>query len=201
MPFTAQMVAISRIGAFDAVRLLKWTEHAMQQGADALMLREDWPEHFVFASLEILATPRARGLRIILNPADESTGQKLCRMYANYGNYTFDALHLKSSFTLPEKRPKKLLIGKSCHNLTDLQAAEASGLDYATLSPIFPTNTHPEATPLGLDYLKSAAQSVRMPVVALGGISRANYISCLDAGAWCIAAIDWFALPPIPPKP
>ncbi len=75
------------------------------------------------------------------------------------------------------------LRGISCHSLQDLETAADFGFDYAFLSPIFATATHPEARPLGLDLLALACKSARLPVIALGGIDFGNASACLAAGA------------------
>lgn len=66
-----------------------------------------------------------------------------------------------------ETRPQ----GKSCHSVKEVVFAAENGCSYAFLSPIFTTQTHPEALPLGLDFLRIAREAVSIPVFALGGIS------------------------------
>ncbi len=75
------------------------------------------------------------------------------------------------------------LWGISCHSIADLRAAAREGFDYAFLSPIFATATHPAAQPLGLDLLAQACNSVALPVIALGGIDLGNAAACRKAGA------------------
>jgi hypothetical protein len=82
--------------------------------------------------------------------------------------------------------------GKSCHGLEDLLEAQKMGFDYAFLSPVFPTQTHPEAVPLGLESLASWCKIVQIPVFALGGITLEMEVACLEAGAHGIAGIRLF---------
>lgn len=84
------------------------------------------------------------------------------------------------------------LQGISCHSLEALRDAENQGFDYAFLSPVFSTATHPHVQPLGVEGLRVACASVRLPVIALGGIHEETAASCLDAGAVGWAGIRAF---------
>lgn len=89
--------------------------------------------------------------------------------------------------------PPGFLIGVSCHNSGDLEAAESEGADYAFLSPVFlPISKQSPLPVLGLDGLAAACRTVRLPVYALGGITSANAQSCIDAGAAGVAGISLF---------
>jgi thiamine-phosphate pyrophosphorylase len=92
-------------------------------------------------------------------------------------------LHLAAADPFPENRAG-FLIGRSCHDLDELQAAAAEGADYATVSPIFASLSKPGYGPvLGPAGLAEAARASAVPVVALGGITPANARRCLAAGA------------------
>jgi hypothetical protein len=88
--------------------------------------------------------------------------------------------------------PGPYLQGISCHGLADLQSAELAGYDYAFLSPVFSTATHPDAQALGLASLREAVAKVQLPVIALGGVTLDNAHQCLQAGAAGWAAIRSF---------
>ncbi len=86
---------------------------------------------------------------------------------------------------------KGLIIGISTHNETEARQAEKDGASYISFGPIFPTLTKKDAdTPKGLDRLREIRASVRLPVVAIGGITEASAVAALSAGADSVAMIS-----------
>jgi len=82
------------------------------------------------------------------------------------------------------------LIGVSAHSLAEVREAEEAGADYVTLSPIFPTETKPGYGPaLGIDDLAYITSTVKIPVLALGGVDEANISDCVRAGAAGVAVM------------
>jgi thiamine-phosphate pyrophosphorylase len=89
--------------------------------------------------------------------------------------------------------PPGFLIGVSCHTLDEVRAAEQEGAGYVLFGPVFaPLSKPSDLAPRGLDQLVRAASSVKIPVLALGGITLANADSCMAAGAAGIAGISIF---------
>lgn len=85
------------------------------------------------------------------------------------------------------------IVSVGCHSVGEVAVARAAGADMALLSPVFATESHPQAQPLGLEVLAAACQTAgKMPVYALGGVNRANAASCIDAGAAGVAGIRMF---------
>ncbi len=84
----------------------------------------------------------------------------------------------------------RLLIGYSSHSLQEARAAEAAGADYVAFGAIFPTRTKGPGHPVqGLARLAEVARGVRVPLVAIGGVSRANVGQVVEAGAASVAMI------------
>jgi len=89
--------------------------------------------------------------------------------------------------------PKGFLIGVSCHTLDEVRAGEQEGADYVVFGPVFaPRSKVTSLGPRGLNGLAEAARAVRIPVLALGGITHENTQDCMRAGAAGVAAISLF---------
>ena len=85
------------------------------------------------------------------------------------------------------------LIGASCHSVEGAQTAEREGADYVFFGPIFETPTKIKfGAPQGINRLAEVSKSVRIPVIAIGGITLENAADCFAAGAAGIAAIRMF---------
>lgn len=84
-----------------------------------------------------------------------------------------------------------VIIGISTRNLMEAKRAEASGADYISFGPIFPTKTKKDAsTPKGLQGLREIAGKISLPITAIGGITGENVETVLRAGADAAAIIS-----------
>ena len=86
---------------------------------------------------------------------------------------------------------KTPIIGISCHSPAEAGRAAAAAATFAVFSPVFEKKDARTARPTGLAQLKQACNA-SIPVLALGGVTVANALSCLEAGAAGIAAIRLF---------
>ena len=81
-------------------------------------------------------------------------------------------------------------IGVSTHDEAQMIAADAGEADYVAVGPVFATSTKADAEPVvGLEGVRRARTLTRKPLVAIGGITRENARSVIDAGADSVAVI------------
>lgn len=105
-----------------------------------------------------------------------------------------DGVHLGQD-DLPAKAARRLLQGKllgiSTHSLEQAVKAEEDGADYIGVGPIFPTATKETGyRPLSLEGLRRIREAVKVPILAIGGISFENAPSVIAAGADGVAVIS-----------
>jgi thiamine-phosphate pyrophosphorylase len=86
---------------------------------------------------------------------------------------------------------REKLLGISTHNPEQVVEAEASAADYVAIGPVFTTASKGNPDPvIGLDGVRRARALTRKPLVAIGGITRANCRSVIEAGADSVAVIS-----------
>lgn len=106
-----------------------------------------------------------------------------------------DGVHLTSralrELAACPTRPPGVL-GASCHDAEELALAGQLGLDYALLSPVYETSTHPGAAPLGWSGFAALADIAALPVYALGGLGPGDVLTCIANGGQGIAGIGAF---------
>jgi thiamine-phosphate pyrophosphorylase len=82
-------------------------------------------------------------------------------------------------------------LGVSTHNLEQLREADLTSADYLAIGPVFATSSKEKPDPVvGLEGVRRARQLTRKPLVAIGGITRANAASVVEAGADSVAVIS-----------
>ncbi|SIN21012.1 thiamine phosphate synthase [Micromonospora cremea] len=98
-----------------------------------------------------------------------------------------DAVHLPAAGPYPP--PTHSLVGRSCHNETELNRLTTE--HYATVSPVHPTKTKPGyGPPLTADGLRKLIRISPVPVLALGGVETPEQVTaCVQAGAAGVAVL------------
>jgi thiamine-phosphate pyrophosphorylase len=107
----------------------------------------------------------------------------------------FDGLHLGQDDLSPESARRIIgpgrWLGVSTHNLEQLAEADQTSADYLAIGPVFATTSKANPDPVvGLQGVRRARELTRKPLVAIGGITRANARSVIEAGADAVAVIS-----------
>ena len=112
------------------------------------------------------------------------------------------ALHLPALSDVGEARRllgDAALIGKSCHDRAEIAIAQADGADYATLSPIFVSDSKPGYRPISNSEISAAiAAGAALPVLALGGITQVTLPLLSGAGFSGVAIMGDAMIAPDP---
>jgi len=107
----------------------------------------------------------------------------------------FDGVHVGQDDLSPEAvrniiGPERWL-GVSTHNPEQLREADLTSADYLAIGPVFSTSSKENPDPVvGLEGVRRARALTRKPLVAIGGITRANAPSVIEAGADSVAVIS-----------
>ncbi len=85
----------------------------------------------------------------------------------------------------------RLLIGVSAHTVEQVRTADAGPADYIAIGPVFATRSKERPDPvMGLEGVRAARAATRKPLVAIGGITRGNCRSVIEAGTDSVAVIS-----------
>lgn len=105
-----------------------------------------------------------------------------------------DGIHLCSADLLrfTSRPPGCRWLAASCHTLEELRQAESVGVDFAVLAPVLPTQSHPDAVPLGWERFSRLTGQTHLPVYALGGLRLSDLESVRQAGGQGVAGISCF---------
>jgi thiamine-phosphate pyrophosphorylase len=113
----------------------------------------------------------------------------------------FDGVHVGQDDLSPESVRRIIgssrWLGVSTHNPEQLRDADQTSADYLAIGPVFSTSSKINPDPVvGLEGVRRARQLTRTPLVAIGGITRANAASVIEAGADSVAVISDLLLEP-----
>lgn len=105
--------------------------------------------------------------------------------------------------SIPVTEARRLLhnapLGYSAHTADEAAIAELEGADFVFTGSIYPTSSHPDRPPAGLDLLQRTVARVQVPVIAIGGLTAARAAEVRHAGAHGAAVIRavWEAEDPV----
>ncbi len=171
--------AISNVQEMGEPTFLQALKRQLDQGLQLLQVREPQLDSAALAQLseQILQLCAPYGCRCLLNASPEQALQ-----------LGYQGVHLNSQRLLAMSvKPDHLLVGASCHNLEQLQKAQTLQLDFALLSPVLPTKSHPEAAGMGWEIFEDMLNGLEIPVYALGGMRPTHLAQAQACGARGIA--------------
>ncbi len=188
LPATRPLVYLISDGTFDPKAARSITAFADQMtraaeaGVDLIQIRE---KHLTARELFELTAP-------VVGALQGSRARVLVNSRADVAAAAgADGVHLTSS-GLPASAIRRafpeLIIAVSTHKADELAAARDAGADMAVFGPVFATPG--KGNGVGVSGLSEAVrEAAEMPVIALGGITRENYLEAIAAGAAGFAAI------------
>ena len=160
-------------------------ESAVQSGATMVQLREKTAgsRDFYELALQVMQITQRYKLPLIIN-------DRLDIALA----VGADGVHVGQE-DLPVAVVRRLLgpdkiVGATAATVADALRAEAEGADYIGSGAVFPTATKPGKPVLPLTVLTQIKQAVKLPVVAIGGITTSNLVELKSTGVDGIAVVS-----------
>jgi 8-oxo-dGTP diphosphatase len=173
--------AISNVAELGEAGFLAALQSRLDAGLKLVQVREKDMPLAALRSLaaKVVALAHACDARVMIN-ADADLAQAVGA----------DGVQLTASqLRTLGQRPAVDWCGASCHNHEELLEAERLGCDFALLSPVLPTRSHPGAPHLGWEGFASITARSTMPVYALGGLSKGEMQTAWRQGAHGIALL------------
>jgi len=161
-------------------------ESALRGGVRAVQLREKdlSPRDLYELAVRVRELTRSYGAQLLINDRIDVAMAVAA-----------DGVHLGES-SMPVDRARSIvndrfLIGVSCHDCQNAVKVQEAGADFITFSPVFFTPSKAGyGAPVGLERLAEAARLLRIPVFALGGITKETARTTVDQGAHGVALIS-----------
>ncbi|MDO8927224.1 MAG: Nudix family hydrolase [Sideroxyarcus sp.] len=175
------LYAISNAAQLGVESFLTILQTRLDAGLKLIQLREkDLPgEQLRSLAQRVVALSHERGAKVLLN-GDVALAREVGA----------DGVQLTSTQLADMKeRPDVDRCAASCHNSQELRRAEALGCDFALLSPVLPTRSHPGAAHLGWENFAAIAAGSSIPVYALGGLKQEDMPNAWKHGAHGIALL------------
>jgi 8-oxo-dGTP diphosphatase len=175
------LYAISNVQELGEEEFMRRLEAALHSGLRLVQLREKnySREALRELALKMLPLMRQHDAHLIIN-ADIELAKEIGA----------DGVQLTGTqLAVLRERPDVDWCAASCHNADELRRAEALGCDFALLSPVLATQSHPGAPHLGWENFAAIAAGSSIPVYALGGLTHADMRTAWQHGAHGIALL------------
>src|SRR3990172_2568286 len=187
------MVVTDRALCGGADGLAAAVEAAVSGGAGAVQLREKDPDGRSPPASEL--APLARRLRAVTQGRSLLLVNGPLEVALAVGG---DGVPLPEGAPMPPRPRRGFLVGRSVHSAEAARRAGAEGADYLVAGPVYKTRSHPGVQPAGLALVEEIARAVRLPVLAIGGVSAGRVEEVVRAGASGVAVISAVLAQPDP---
>ncbi len=160
---------------------------AAAAGVDVIQLRESQLPDRALLDLTRRACEVAQDARVLVNDRlDVALAANAHGVHLRANGYSAARVRLTAGDTF--------LIGRSVHTLDEALAAEREGAcDYLLFGTVFRSSSKPEGHRIaGIEGLREVCTRLHLPIVAIGGVTRANVAGIAGAGAAGVAAISLF---------
>ena len=160
-------------------------EESLNGGVTMVQLREKQLEEgaFLEEAKELQALCRQRHIPFLVND-NVDIALAMDADGVHVGQSDMEALDVRKKLG-PDK-----IIGVSAQTVEQALLAQAHGADYLGVGAVFPTGSKDDAVEVPFETLKAICQAVTIPVVAIGGISKANVEKLSGSGICSVAVIS-----------
>ncbi|MGI4828479.1 MAG: thiamine phosphate synthase [Janthinobacterium lividum] len=169
--------------------LRQFVQQVLAGGAEVLQLRDKHGSPQQILRHAAILTEEAAGMPCIPVMNDRADLALLAGWTAvHVGHLDLPPDAVRRVFGLQPKQA--ICVGVSTHTAEQVVAANMGSADYIAVGPVFATGTKADAEPvIGLEGVRRARTLTRKPIVAIGGITRANAAAVWEAGADSVAVI------------
>lgn len=179
------LYAVTDRSWLNGATLYKQVEKALKGGATFVQLREKSldAKAFLQEAIQIKALCKHYQVPFVINDAIDIALA-----------IDADGVHVgQSDMAVAEARAKlgpDKIIGVSVQTVEQALLAEEKGADYLGVGAVFPTGSKADAVEVSYETLKAICKAVKIPVVAIGGISKENIMELSRSGICGVAVIS-----------
>lgn len=165
--------------------LMEQVEDCLKGGATCVQLREKELDEasFLQEAIEMQALCKQYNVPFIIN--DNVDIAIACKA---------DGIHVgqkdMEASCVREKIGPDMILGVSTRTVEQALLAEKNGADYLGVGAVFSTSTKLDADSVNYDTVKAICEAVNIPVVAIGGISKANLMQLAGSGVDGVAVVS-----------
>lgn len=188
MKFSKDMLllyAVTDRGSRDGQNLYKQIEDALKGGVTIVQLREKniCEDDLISEAVRIKDLCHRYGVPLIINDNVNAALKSGA-----------DGVHVGIEDTpvaeIRQKAGNDFIIGATAKTVEQAKAAQNAGADYLGVGAVFPSRTKKNAVRITTEQLKTICNSVSIPAVAIGGITKDNVEELTAGGMDGIAAVS-----------